>query len=253
MNIPKAILAQFIIGFTTTFPYLIAIFYGINDLDTILDEAARYFPLAAIYRQNTGSAGGSLGLLFISFLPLMLACIGLYLTSSRTFWTLARDNATPFSGFFSVVSPRFRNPANAIVLCAVLTTILGCIYVGSKTAFQAFVGSFVVLTTLSYLAAILPNLITKRKNVQPGWFYMHGAKGFVVNAISVAYIVVFIVIFCFPFALPTDKTTMNYCSLITGGLTIFMAVWWVVTDRKGYVGPQQVRLAGNEHIAKDAI
>ena len=253
MNIPKAILAQYIIGFTTTLPYIIALFYGINDLDTILEEAARYFPLAALYRQATGSAGGSLGLLIISFLPLFLACIGLYLTSSRTFWTLARDNATPFASFFSVVNPRFRNPANAIVLCAVLNTLLGCIYVGSKTAFQAFVGSFVVLTTLSYLAAILPHLITKRKNIQPGWFYMSGIKGFVVNGIAVAYIIVFIVIFCFPFALPTDKTTMNYCSLITGGLTIFTGVWWFVTDRSGYVGPQQVRLSGNEMLAKDAI
>lgn len=252
MNIPKAILAQFIIGFSTTFFYIITIFYGINDLDTVLEEGNRYFPLAAIYRQTTGSGGGTLGLLILSFLPLFIACIGLYLTSSRTFWTLARDNATPFSGFFSQVSPRYRNPANAILFCAVLTTVLGIIYVGSKTAFSAFVGSFIVLTTLSYLTAILPHLLTKRANINPGWFWMKGATGYVVNTISCAYIMVFIVIFCFPFALPTDAPTMNYTSLITGGLTLFVAAFWV-WRRKEYIGPRQVRLSDNTMLAKDAI
>ncbi|KAL8703706.1 MAG: hypothetical protein Q9201_003107 [Fulgogasparrea decipioides] len=252
INIPKAILAQFIIGFSTTFFYVISIFYGITDLDTVLEEATRYFPLAPIYRQATGSAGGTLGLLILSFLPLFIACIGLYLTASRTFWTLARDNATPFSRFFRQVSPYYRTPANAILLCAVLCTLLGCIYVGSKTAFSAFVGSFVVLTTLSYLTAILPLLLHKRANITPGWFWMQGATGFIVNGVSVAYIVVFIVIFCFPFALPTDAATMNYNSLITGGLTLFVAAVWV-WRRKDYVGPQQVRLADNDMLAKDAV
>ncbi|KAI4286704.1 MAG: hypothetical protein L6R35_004043 [Caloplaca aegaea] len=252
VNIPKAILAQFVIGFTTTLFYIIAIFYGLNDLDTVLEQSNRYFPLAAIYRQTTGSGGGTLGLLILSFLPFFIACVGLYLTSSRTLWTLARDNATPFSGFFSQISPRYRNPANAILLCACLTTVLGIIYVGSKTAFQAFVGSFVVLTTLSYLTAILPHLLTGRANITPGWFWMKGAVGYVVNAISCLYIVVFIVIFCFPFGLPVGAPTMNYASLITGGLTLFVAAFYV-WRRKDYAGPQQVRLEDNSMLAKDAI
>lgn len=229
-----------------------SIFYGISDLDSVLEEGSRYFPLAAIYRQATGSAGGALGLLILSFFPLFIACVGLYLTASRTFWTLARDNATPFSPFFSRVSIKYRNPANAILLCAVLCTLLGCIYVGSKTAFSAFVGSFVVLTTLSYLTAILPHLLNKRANITPGWFWMHGAVGYVVNGISCLYIAVFIVIFCFPFALPVDPLTMNYNSLITGGFTLFVVAFWL-WRHKEYVGPQQVRLADNEMLAKDAV
>ncbi|KAL9629145.1 MAG: hypothetical protein Q9164_007003 [Protoblastenia rupestris] len=250
VNIPKAILAQFTIGFVTTFLYIISIFYGISNLDTVLEEGSRYFPLAAIYRQAVGSAGGSLGLLILSFLPLFIACVGLYITASRTFWTLARDNATPFSAFFSRVDINYHTPANAILLCAVLCTVLGCIYVGSKTAFSAFVGSFVLLTTLSYFAAILPHLLNKRKNVTPGWFWMRGAVGYIVNGISCAYIAAFVVIFCFPFALPTDPTTMNYNSLITGGLTLFVAVFWV-WRRKEYVGPQQVPLGNNETSASE--
>jgi choline transport protein len=228
---------------------LIAIFYGTTDLNAVL-SSTYLFPLTEIYIQSTGSAGGSLGLLILAFLPSLVAVIGCYLTASRVFWTLARDNATPFSKFFGAISHTHYNPFNSIVLCGVICTVLGCIYVGSSTAFSAFVGSFAVLTTLSYLAAILPHLLSKRANVTPGWFWMKGATGFVVNGVACLYIVVFIVIFCFPFAMPVDAETMNYTSLITGGLTAFMAAWWFIRQ-KDYVGPHFVSL-GSELMAKDA-
>jgi len=249
-NIPKAMLAQFIIGFFTALCYLIAIFYSISDLQSILDSAY-IFPLAAIYRQSTGSAGGALVLLILAFLPNLIAVIGCYLTASRVFWTLARDNATPFSAFFSHVDQKHRNPFNAIVLCGMVCTILGCIYVGSQTAFSAFVGSFVVLSTLSYLAAILPHLLSKRENVAPGWFWMKGPLGFIVNGVACLYIIAFNIVFCFPFSLPVDSSTMNYTCLITGGLTIFVALFWFW--RKGnYAGPHFVPLE-SAILTEDAI
>jgi len=249
-NIPKAILAQMSLGFLTAFFYLIAIFYAVNDLDTVL-SASTTFPLAEIYVQATNSAGGALGLLIVAFIPTFLTLVGCYLTAGRMFWTLARDNATPASRYFSRVSPTFNNPFRATVLIGIFTTILGCIYVGSTTAFNAFIGSFIILSTLSYLAAILPHLLSGRKNTPQGYFWMKGPIGFVVNAVSCLYIMAFIVIFCFPFALPVDAQSMNYACLITGGLTIFVALWWFV--RQGsYIGPQAVPLH-SEALAKDAI
>ena len=118
-------------------------------------------------------------------------------------------------------------------------------------AFNAFVGSFVVLSTLSYLMAILPHLLSKRANVTPGWFWMKGSIGFIVNGVACLYIVAFIVIFCFPFALPFDAETMNYTSLITGGLSLFVAIFWFI--RKGtYEGPHFVPLE-SAILAKDAV
>ena len=70
---------------------------------------------------------------------------------------------------------------------------------------------------------------------------MKGAIRYIVNAITCAYIIVFIVIFCFPFAMPINATTMNYASLITGGLTIFQAVFWMFLQ-KDYVGPKLVQI-----------
>ncbi|KAL9130170.1 MAG: hypothetical protein Q9217_001564, partial [Psora testacea] len=208
-NIPKAILAQFIIGFVTAFTYLIALFYGISDLKTIL-EGPYLFPLASIYRQITSSASGTVGLLLLSFLPNFISCLGTYLIASRAFWTLARDNATPFAPFFADVSKRHRNPFNAILFCAGISIVLGCIYLGSSTAFSAFVGSFVVLSSLSYLSAILPHLLHRRSGIAPGWFWMKGVTGFAINGVACLYMILFVVIYCFPFSLPVSATAMNY-------------------------------------------
>lgn len=225
------------IGFLTAIFYLIAIVYAINDFPAVTESGT--LPLAEIYRQATGSRGGSLGLLILIFIPTFLCCIGGYITAGRIYWTLARDNATPFSSYCARVSPTFRNPFNATLFCGIVTTVLGCLYVGSSTAFSAFVGCFVVLTTLSYIMAILPHLLSRRANVTPAWFWMNGVTGYVVNIVTCLFIIVFDIIFCFPYALPVDAKSMNYTCLITGGMSLFVAAWWFVRQ-SAYVGPKSV-------------
>jgi choline transport protein len=83
-------------------------------------------------------------------------------------WTLARDDATPASGWLRHVSDQWRNPLNAQLVSGCCVTLLGCVYIASDRAFNAFVGTFAILTTLSYLTAILPNLLTGRKYIRPG-------------------------------------------------------------------------------------
>ena len=239
INVPKAIAAQMSIGFLTALFYMIAIFFAISDLSAVLAGTSS-LPVAEIYHQATGSSAGTVGLLFLILVPIICTVIGCYITAGRTFWTLARDGATPFSQTFGKVSGTWRNPFNATLLCGGGCTILGCIYVGSATAFNAFVGSFVVLSSLSYLTAIGPHLLTRRSNITPGPFWMKGAWGHVVNGISCLYIIVFIVIFCFPYALPVDASSMNYSSLITGGLTIFVGLWWLWRGGRGYKGPKAI-------------
>ncbi|KAB8298028.1 hypothetical protein EYC80_001800 [Monilinia laxa] len=246
-NIPLAIGAQMSIGFVTAFLYTIVIFYATTDLETVLD--APFFPLTQIYLQATGSTAGATGLLFVIFFPIFCTLIGTYITAGRCLWTLARDDAVPFSGWLHIIDLRHKNPFNATIACGIWSTILGAIYVGSSTAFNAFVGSFVVLLTLSYLASILPFIFTGRftrstlvagpynNRMVPGWFQMSNVVGNVVNIISCLYIIVFVVIYCFPYAMPFDAGSMNYSCLIAGALSIAAGIWWLAQGGS-YKGPQ---------------
>ncbi|KAK5064595.1 hypothetical protein LTR84_000428 [Exophiala bonariae] len=246
-NVPIAIFCQVSIGFVTGLTYLIAIMYAINDYDALFLSP---YPIAEIYRQATGSADGAIGLLSLVMICIGICVVGLYITSGRTLWALSRDGALPFPRIFSKVSQRFNMPLNATVTVAIVVTILGAIYVGSTTAFNAFVGSFVLLSSSSYVAAILPNLVTGRKNIEVyGPFELKGWKGFALNGIACAYMIVWFVIYSFPFALPTDAKTMNYAALLWGGFTILVSAWWFLGARRSYEGPPMVRDGGRATLA----
>jgi hypothetical protein len=236
------------VGFVTGICYMIAIFYAINDLAAVRDTGV--FPLAEIYHQATGSRGGALGLLIVAFLPTVITATGCYITAGRTLWTISRDRATPFAGWLGKISPRFQNPFNATLVCGACNTILACIYLGSTTAFSAFVGSFVQLSSLSYFMAIFPHILTRRSSFVPGWFFMSNKIGYAVNSLACLYIIAFAIIFCFPYALPTDAASMNYASLMTGGLSIFVTIWWFI-HQGSYEGPKHVPLT-DKALAEDA-
>ncbi|KKA20291.1 Choline transport protein [Rasamsonia emersonii CBS 393.64] len=214
---------------------MIALSYAIADLNSILSIQSS-FPLIAIYLQATGSNAGAIGLTFIVFLAYFVALPDNFIASGRTFWALSRDNATPFSSYFAHVSKRWQNPVRANMFCALVTTAVGCIYVGNTTAFNAFVGSFVVLTTISYGITIAAHLATGWKFVLPGPFHL-GRWGWGINLLALGYIVVSDVIFCFPFVQPVDAANMNYVSVIVGGFTTFVTVWWFLRARQNYEGP----------------
>lgn len=177
------------------FLFGISLFYSINDLDAVVNSNGS-FPLAEIYHQATGTKGGAFCLLFIVLLSLLICLVGTLLTCGRIWWSLARDNATPLSGFFSSVNETLSCPIPATALCTIISLGLGAIPLGSPTAFTVLAGSFIILTSASYAIAIAPNLFTGRKNVPKGPFHM-GSAGFVVNAAAVLLIIFFDTIFCF--------------------------------------------------------
>ncbi|MCJ1306889.1 hypothetical protein MMC25_000533 [Agyrium rufum] len=239
-DMPKAVAAQIILGTFTSFFYAIAILYAITDLDAVLTSNGS-FPLAVVYSQATGSAGGTFGLLLILFFSIMICVLGTFLTVSRIWWALARDNATPFPKMFSQVNEKLSCPVPAVILCAVLCTAFGAIQLGSKTAFTDLVGSFIILTTASYACAILPHMLTGRANVPRGPFWL-GKYGFAVNAIAVVLIIFFDIMFCFPYVFPTTGSTMNYNSVILAGVLFLTTIWWFVHGLRKYPGPKLARL-----------
>lgn len=233
-SVPIGMALQLGIGFVTGFCYLVSIMYAINDLGVVADSP---YPIAKIYEQATGSAAGACGMLALIMINIGLCVIGLFITTGRTLWTLARDGAAPFPSVLGKVDHKLDMPRNPTIATAVLITILGCIYVGSTTAFNAFIGSTILFFSSSYIAAILPHLLRGRKGITYGPFRMKGWVGFVVNGLACSYLMVWFVIYSFPYYLPTEAQSMNYSCLIWGGMTIIVGLWWLFGARKGYEGP----------------
>ena len=124
-----------------------------------------------------------------------------------------------------------------LILKGILSIGLGAISLGSKTAFSDLVGSFIILTTVSYACAILPHLLSGRSNVPKGPFWM-GKAGYWVNGLAVLLIIFTNIMFCFPYINPTTVQAMNYNSVVLVGCLVLTVVWWFAHGRSKYPGPQ---------------
>ncbi|EJD35384.1 hypothetical protein AURDEDRAFT_130653 [Auricularia subglabra TFB-10046 SS5] len=200
-----------------SFCYAVALMYAITDLDAVVNSPGA-FPLAAIYAQATNSQAGTFG--------------GL-ITTGRNLWALARDNAIPFSGTLSGVSERLECPVAATV-----ASVFGAIALGSQVAFNDLAGSFIILTTTSFLLFILPNALTRGAYVPKGPFHLGARLGPWIHWLAVVLIAFFNIIFCFPVALPVKADLMNYNCVIVPGLVALTAAWWHFSAREHYHGPR---------------
>ncbi|THG97922.1 hypothetical protein EW026_g4164 [Hermanssonia centrifuga] len=252
-DLPKAIAAQIILGTLTGLVYAVALMYSVSDLTGALaTRNAGTFPLAAIYLQAmNNNISATMGLLFIVLLSVWIAGCGCYVTNGRTWWSMSRDGATPFSKFFSRASAKRSCPIEATIFCGIMTSALGAIQAASSTAFSDLAGSFVVLSTISYVIPIAAHLFTGRKNVPIGPFWM-AKYGYFVNAMAVLLTILFDIIFCFPYSLPVTTPTMNYTSVIIIGYIILVTIWWFVHGGQ-YAGPHIPHLEEAGKRVKEVI
>ncbi|KAI8205014.1 Choline transport protein [Colletotrichum sp. SAR 10_76] len=245
-DLPKAIMLQITLGFVYAFCFAVALSYAITDI-TALQGGFNTFPLTNIYVQATAgengvrNPGAAFGLLFIMLICTLTCCVGLTLTVSRTYWALARDNAVPLSALFGRVNERLSCPVWSTLFVCVLATGIGAIPLGSSTAFLAIAGSFVVLTTISYAIPFAANMLSGRKYFPKGPFHL-GRAGYAVNGLAVLFIVLFDVLFCFPFVLPVSEASMNWSSVILVGTVAITGLWWAVHAVKHYPGPKVMEL-----------
>jgi choline transport protein len=172
--------------------------------------------------------------------------------------------ATLFCGRYG--NQLLRELATYTSACAVLfATGLGAIPLGSSTAFIDLTGSFVILTTISYAIPITANLLTGRKYLPQGPFWL-GKSGYFVNTTAVLLLSVFDIFYCFrkhcrvfcfcqwllcsvlltikflAYSVPTSAMAMNYNSLILVGVVALTGIWWIIHGLRNYSGPRLTHL-----------
>jgi hypothetical protein len=135
-----------------------------------------------------------------------------------------------------------------VLLAGTLTTALGLLYLVSETAFNALTGSFVVFSSLSYLAALVPHVLSNRRHITSisnetpatsatssattsvplsstrPYFCLPDRSGLIICTAACIYLAAFAVIFCFPPTVPvTGAGNMNFTSVVVGGWTLLAA------------------------------
>ncbi|CAG8240099.1 unnamed protein product [Penicillium salamii] len=236
-NTPKIILLPILIGLGTAWPFACACMYAITDVQAVLDTPSG-IPLIEIYYQSTKSKGASSVLLALFAFCFFGCTVANGTTCSRTIWAISRDGALPFSGIWSRVNPRFKIPLNALGLSATVISLYGLIFLGSTTAFSAMVGAAVIFLQTS---CALPQAIVLwrgRDKVLPERAFSLGKLGPTINFISVMWVLFLDIVFFLPTERPVTKENMNYVSVVSAGLTLFVLGLYFFSKRGQFNGPR---------------
>ncbi|KAI9902346.1 hypothetical protein N3K66_001698 [Trichothecium roseum] len=234
-QVPKAMVATIVINTFAGLLFLIPLVFVLPDLEFLVNLPSAQ-PVPPIIKSAMGSSGAAIGLL-IPLMVLALMCgIGCTTASSRCTWAFARDGAIPGGQLWSKVNHTLDVPFNAMMLCMAVELVLGLIYFGSSTAFNAFSGVGVMCLTASYATPIAISLFTGRKQVKTAPFRL-GAFGPFANVVAIAWSLLALPLFCMPTVLPVDATTVNYAPVVFVAATLVSGVWYWVWGYENYAGP----------------
>ncbi len=210
---------------------LIAMTLSIHSLSAVLaakDSQGNPVPAAiAVFQQalghRFGNAMGALAAIAMWFCG--LSCVT---SSSRTMFSLARDNGTPHSGWLRHVNPKHGTPARAIWVIVIASVVV-----------MAWGGAISIVTSFGtvamYVAYITPVILAFRARwTRPEWIaesvWTLGRYGAIVNATAIVYTVVI----CFVLVMPPNQLAGE--SLL--GLFIALSLLYIFHTRTAFKGPK---------------
>ncbi|CAG9952963.1 unnamed protein product [Clonostachys rosea f. rosea IK726] len=236
INGPKVIIYPVLIGLVTVIPFACTCMFVVKDMDAILN-APSGLPLIQLYHQATGSRTITFGLM-VAFTVCFFACAVAIITgSSRTLWSAARDDCFPRSDLWKQISPRFEMPMNAVLLQACFSVLYGLVFVQSESAFALMVSASIIFLVSSYVIPQAILLLIDRNQCLPERDFDLGRFGYAVNLFSTLSTLLLIIACCLPTAFPITYTNMNYNSIVTACLLIFVWLGWMFSRRDVFKGP----------------
>lgn len=235
-QVPKAMVATICLNLVGGLLFLVPLMFVLPDIQMLVGLASGQ-PTPTIIKSAVGSSVGAILLL----LPLMVLAIlcGTACTtaSSRCTWAFARDGAIPGSKWWKQVNRKLDVPLNAMYLVLIVQILLGLIYFGSSTAFNAFSGVGVISLTISYACPIAVSVWEGRRSVRTRAKFYLGKFGWFTNIVALAWSCLAVPLFCMPSYLPVTAETVNYAPVVFVAFTLMSAIWYWVWGRKNYQGP----------------
>ncbi|KAM5342193.1 hypothetical protein ACJ41O_015224 [Fusarium nematophilum] len=244
---PHAMIAAVLVGGVTGIVFILVMLFCFVDVELLLSSPTQS-PLTEMIYQATGSNAAATILSIAVALCFVNGANGCVTSGSRLLWAMARDNGTPCANL-SHLHPKLNVPVRAILVQAVFNLLFG-----PEVAFNAYIASCTLFLNLSYAAPVMILLIRGRGFLladPPEFSLGHGLMGYIVNYISVIFVLVTSVFFCFPPAIPINLSTMNYVTAVVGIFLLFVTVLYLF-KRKSYNGPKLESILGEELPVADS-
>ncbi|PYI04993.1 amino acid transporter [Aspergillus sclerotiicarbonarius CBS 121057] len=238
-NVPRAMMTTILTGIVTAIPWATVILFCTTDISVV---ASSPIPIYTAYLQATSSQ--PVATFFTSWIIFLYgaAFLSCLLTTGRLTYSFARADGLPFSPFLARITNEA--PLNATVGASLFIALYGLIYIASTTAFNSLISLAIIILNVCYVIPQGIVLLRGRDSALPRRSFAIGKRlGAFCNAISVLWVTVILVFFCFPLRIPTTLRDMNYVSAVISGFVVLIAVGWWGGKRKTFSGPVCILLS----------
>ncbi|KAI9040337.1 choline transport protein [Aspergillus affinis] len=253
--VPRSIMLSVAINGTLGFSMLIALLFCLGDIEAAL-ESPTGFPFMGIFLQATGSVAGTATMGAIITSMGISTSVGMLASTSRQFWSFARDRGIPGWRVWSKVTARTSVPTYAVALTMVVSCLLALINIGSDVAFNALVSMSISGLYLSYM--VVAGLLLYRRvtggisksmagdetmvntagaRLVWGPFHLPGIWGILINTFALIYMTIAVFFSFWPPEKEITVQTMNFSVVGTVGVIILSLAYYILRARKVYEGP----------------
>lgn len=238
-NVPLAMIGSVTVNGVLGLAYCIMLLFCTGPLDVLLSTPTG-FPYIQIFYDATQSKVGTVLVSLTITIIAIVACAAGITSTSRTFWAFARDKAVPFDKYFSHVNHSSQVPVRSVVIVTVLQMLLGFIYLGNTTAFNAILSMAVLGLYASYLVPIIYFMVYGRPTFAAhefGAFRMPKTLGLVLNILSCAWLILAMIFSTFPTFMPVTPQNMNYSIVVMSGWVFLGGVYYFVRGKNKFEVP----------------
>lgn len=214
-NIPYSMTRSVLISLVSGLFFLFPMMMILPDISEVMNHEG-VMPIVLIFTKSTKSMFISTFLVLLILGNLLFSGIGSVTTSSRAVYSLSRDHGIPYHQLWTYVDPSSESkvPKYSVMLSMGVSYILALLALVSTSAFNAFVGCAVICLCSASLLPIALSLYHRRKKVKGSAFRIKYRLGYIVNGITVIWLLFTIFIICLPQKVPINFRTMNYSIVV---------------------------------------
>ncbi|CCE63425.1 hypothetical protein TPHA_0E03350 [Tetrapisispora phaffii CBS 4417] len=243
-DIPRGMSTAVLLSTFSGVVFLLPIMLILPDLDNIFNNKnSNLLPIVSIFTQSTHSKFVSVFLVFCILGNLLFSGIGSITTSSRAVYSFSRDHALPYHELWTFVDSDSvsKVPKYSIWLSMGVSYTLGLLALFSTAAFNAFVGAAVLCLCTATVIPLILVLISGRRSIRNAPVKMKYKLGWIVNILSVAWLLLAMVSVCFPPQIPVTFSTMNYALMVYIFCLIIITVLYFQWGKNNFVLPHPMK------------
>lgn len=238
-NMPKGAISAMVMSVLQGLFFIIPVLVILPSLKVLLDGNPEIMPIDLVFKTATESYIVSFLLIVLLIGTVLFQAIGSLTTASRSTYAFARDGGLPFKDIWTEVDSveEYVLPKNALFLSMGVIAMFSFLALLSPSAFNAFMGASVISLALANGIPIFCLMLNGRKKIKGSAFRLK-YFGWIVNGISVFWVILsFVILCCPPVIKDLSWLSMNYASVVFVFLACVALVGYKTWGANVFTGP----------------